>query len=186
MKKNEMIALCGMFVAVMMVLGYIESLLPLPGGYGFKIGLSNSVLLISLYWLGIPVSFILMLVKVLLGALMFASSKLIYALSGGILSMIAMTLMIYGVKGVSPIGAGIAGAVMHNVGQVLMAMIIIPSAGLTTLMAVLIVVGVVMGAITGTAAKLLMRHLPYARKKALGLSQDDSRSPGDAGAEHFK
>ena len=180
MKKNEMIALCGIFVAVMMVLGYIESLLPLPGGYGFKIGLSNSVLLISLYWLGIPVSFILMLVKVLLGALMFASSKLIYALSGGILSMIAMTLMIYGVKGVR---LGLA-CWRRDAGQVLMAMMIIPSAGLTTLMAVLIVVGVVMGAITGTAAKLLLRHLPYARKKALGFLQDDSRSPGDAGAEH--
>ena len=47
-----------------MILGYIESLFPVIVGVpGIKIGLSNSVLMLSLYWLGIPFSFMLMLAR---------------------------------------------------------------------------------------------------------------------------
>lgn len=161
MKQTERIALSAMFVAVMLVLGYIESMIPIGGMPGIKLGLSNSVLLLSLYWLGIPVSIQLMLIKVVLSGITFSGvNAMMYALAGGVLSLAAMILMIHGIRDVSPIGAGIAGGVMHNVGQITLAMLVLQTTSLLAYMAILMVVGAVMGAVTGTVAKLLMVHLP--------------------------
>ena len=61
--KTRLLAVSAMLVTVMLVLGYLESLIPM-GIPGIKLGLSNSVLLLSLYWFGIPETLILMVVKV--------------------------------------------------------------------------------------------------------------------------
>ena len=103
-KKTNRLALSAMLLAVMMVLGYVESLVPISGVPGIKLGLSNSVLLLSLYWLGIPVSIQLMVMKVGLSAFMFGGvSAIPYSLAGGALSLLTMILLIYVLKGVSPI-----------------------------------------------------------------------------------
>ena len=49
--KTRLLAVSAMLVTVMLVLGYLESLIPM-GIPGIKLGLSNSVLLLSLYWFG--------------------------------------------------------------------------------------------------------------------------------------
>ncbi len=166
MTKTNSLALGAMFLAVMMVLGYIESMIPMGTIPGVKLGLSNSVLLLSLYWLGIPFSFPLMLAKVLLSGFLFGNpNAMLYSLAGGILSMLAMVLLIYGVKGLSPIGAGIAGAVMHNVGQVGVAALQLQTKGLLYYMAILMLVGVATGFLTGTVALQLMRYLPKERRE---------------------
>ncbi|NLD02805.1 MAG: Gx transporter family protein, partial [Clostridiales bacterium] len=154
-----------MFVAVMMVLSYIESLIPIGGVPGMKIGLANSVLLLSLYWLGIVISIQLMIVKVFLSAFMFGGfMALPYSLAGGVLSLAVMIILIYLVKGVSPVGVGVAGAVAHNAAQVGVAMLVLQTSQLVYYMAILIAVAIVTGALTGTVAKLLMYYLPKERK----------------------
>lgn len=166
-RKTDRLALSAMLLAVMMVLGYVESLVPISGVPGIKLGLSNAVLLLSLYWLGIPISIQLMLMKVALSAFMFGGvSAIPYSLAGGVLSLVTMTLLIFVIRGVSPIGAGIAGAVMHNVGQILMAMIILRLPQLLYYMAILMVVAIFTGALTGTVAQLLMKHLPLPNRQA--------------------
>ncbi|MDD4081321.1 MAG: Gx transporter family protein [Eubacteriales bacterium] len=172
MKNTMKLALSAMFIAVMLVLGYIESLFSLGPVPGIKVGLSNGVLLLSLYWLGIPTSVMLMLGKVVLSGILFGNPMAMqYSLAGGVLSMIGMSLAVYAMKGVSPIGAGILGGVLHNVGQVALAMIVLETLGLLYYMAILVAVGAAMGAITGTVAKTLMRLLPHERRAALGLGQ---------------
>ena len=171
-RKANKLALSAMLLSVMMVLGYVESLIPIAGVPGIKIGLSNSVLLLSLYWLGIPISIQLMLMKVLLSAFMFGGvSAIPYSLAGGVLSLAVMILLIFVVKGFSPIGVGIAGAVMHNTGQILMAMLILALPQLLYYLAILTLVGIGTGMVTGTVARLLMHHLPIERKKALKLME---------------
>ena len=160
-RKTNRLALSAMLLSVMMVLGYVETLVPISGTPGIKLGLSNAVLLLSLYWLGIPISIQLMLMKVFLSAFMFGGvSAIPYSMAGGALSLITMILLIYVVRGVSPIGAGVAGAVMHNAGQIIMAMIILQLPQLMYYMGVLMLVAIFTGALTGTLAKLLMKHLP--------------------------
>lgn len=171
MKKTSRLTLSAMFLAVMMVLGYIESMLPSFGVPGIKLGLSNSVLLLSLYWLGIPFSLTLMAAKVVLSGLLFGNPyAMVYSFAGGVLSMLAMVMMIYALKGVSPVGAGAAGGVMHNVGQIGVAMVQLQTASLVYYMAVLMIAGVATGTLTGFIAKRLMRHLPKERRQRFAES----------------
>lgn len=170
-KQTNRLAMSAMFVAVMMVLSYIESLIPIGGVPGMKIGLANSVLLLSLYWLGIVISIQLMIVKVFLSAFMFGGfMALPYSLAGGVLSLAVMIILIYLVKGVSPVGVGVAGAVAHNAAQVGVAMLVLQTSQLVYYMAILIAVAIVTGMLTGTVAKLLMYYLPKERKALFSQS----------------
>ena len=65
------LSLSALLIALMLVLGYVESLVP-AGVPGMKLGLSNSVLIFAVYMLGIPSAYILMALKVLLSGLLFS------------------------------------------------------------------------------------------------------------------
>ena len=170
--STKNLALSGLFVAIMLILGYLEKILSLGLGYGIKLGLSNCVLLLCLYWFGVPVSFALMLAKVLLSAILFAGLNFItlsLSLGGGILSMAGMVLMIFALRDISPIGAGIVGGVLHNVGQLLVAVFMHKYPVLYTYIALLVIIGAVMGGITGTIVVRLRHFLPYERRKQFGF-----------------
>lgn len=171
MNKTSRLTLSAMFIAIMLVLGYVEAQIPIGGMPGIKVGLANCVLLISLYWLGLPFSVLLMLAKVFLSAYLFGRPMTIpYSLAGGVLSLAVMSLMVYVLKGVSPVGAGVAGAVAHNVGQIAVAYVVLPFSQLIYYLAVLILAAIGFGFVTGNAARLLMRYLPYERRQALDKS----------------
>ena len=160
MIKTRRLALAAVLISIMMVLGYLESLLPVSPVPGIKLGLANSVLIVSLYWLGAPVSFQIMFIKnVLLGLLLGNPMLIPYSLAGGTVSLTVMCLL-YKRRGVSPIGVGIAGGVMHNIGQVLLAMIILSTPSLVFYLGLLMPAGAAMGFITGMTAKTLLKHFP--------------------------
>ena len=160
----QKIALCGLLTAMMLVLGFIESLIPVAAGVpGIKLGLSNGVLMFALYMLDAPTTFVLMVLKVVLSGLMFGGvSAMMYAMTGGVLSVLTMILL----KKLHfhIIVVSMFGAVMHNVGQVAMAMLIVQTPQLIHYMAVLMLVGLVMGAITGVAANTTLTHIKKLRK----------------------
>lgn len=165
--RTQRVALSGLFLSVMLVLGYVESMIPIGGLPGVKLGLSNSVLLFSLYWVGIAPSFTLMALKVLLSTLLFGNpNMMLYSLAGGLLSMLVMVLCIFVIRGLSPVSAGAMGAVFHNVGQILVATWQLNNTGLLyTYLPLLIVAGVVTGSLTGMIAARLMKHLPMQMKE---------------------
>ena len=160
LNKTRRLALSALLVALMLILGYLESLIPVGTIPGIKLGLSNSVLLLAIYWLGIPLSFCLMVVKVVLSGLLFSGvNAMMYSFAGGFLSMIVMSAL-YKAGGFSPVVTGIAGSVFHNVGQVGLAIIILKTNKLVYYMAILMFIGIITGFATGTIAKLLMNRLP--------------------------
>lgn len=164
-EQTQWVALCGLLLALMLVLGFVESLLPVAAGVpGVKLGLSNGVLIFAVYMLDIPTAFVLMALKVVLSGLLFGGvNAMMYAFAGGLLSMICMVL-ISRVKGVHPIAVSMVGGVMHNVGQVALAMVTLGTPQLMYYMAILMVVGLVTGAVTGVAATLVMKHLKHIRR----------------------
>ena len=155
----QRLALSALLTAVMLVLGYVESLVP-TGVPGIKLGLSNSVLIFAIYTLGVPTAFLLMIGKVLLSGFLFSGvNAMLYAFAGGLLSMLVMSLL-YRMKSFHIVTIAMAGAVMHNVGQVALAMLMLGTDKLLSYMAVLMLVGLVTGFLTGTAAKILLRRIP--------------------------
>ena len=158
-KRVNRLTFSAMLTAVMLVLGYIESLIPIPGVPGLKLGLSNSVLMLALYWMGVPAACALLVAKVLLSGMLFGGvSGMLYAFCGGALR----SVLVYACCSFGTVGVGIAGAVSHNVGQVLAAMLVLQTNRLVYYMGVLVLVGIATGAATGTLAALLMKHIPPA------------------------
>ena len=102
-----------------------------------------------------------MLVKVvLLGFMMGNPMMIVYSLAGGTLRPRGHEPFGRGGAVVSAVGAGIAGGVMHNVGQVATAMLILQTPSLVYYLGILVPVGAGMGLLTGTVATMLMRVLP--------------------------
>lgn len=160
------LAVCAMLLAVMLVLGWVESMLPALGAVpGIKLGLSNSVLIFAVYMLDIPTAYLLMVMKVLLSGALFGNvSAMMYAGAGGVLSLTVMAL-ISRIRGVAPVTVSVVGGVFHNVGQVGLAMLILQTTSLLTYLAVLIFAGAVCGALTGVCATLVMQHLKGSFRK---------------------
>ena len=152
------IALCGLLTAIMLVLGYVESMIPI-GVPGIKLGLSNSVLIFAVYMLNIPTAFVLMVLKVVLSGLLFGGVQaMAYAMAGGVLSLTAMSLLSRSPR-IHPVTVSMVGGVMHNVGQVAVAMLLFHTQQLLYYMAILIFVGMACGALTGVCATSVMKHL---------------------------
>ena len=162
--QSKRVALCGLLLALMLVLGYVESLLPAVSGVpGIKLGLSNGVLIFAVYMLNVPTAFVLMGLKVALSGLLFGGvSAMIYAAAGGVLSLTVMCLLSR-VRGLHPGVVSMAGGVFHNVGQLGMAMLILQTPSLAYYLAVLMLSGLATGAVTGVAASSVMKHVKSIR-----------------------
>lgn len=160
-KSAQRIALSGLLTSLMLVFGLIERQFPLTTAIpGVKLGLANSVLLYSLYMMGIRQSIILMLLKALLSWLIYMNmSAMLYSLAGGAASLLAM-ILISRVRDVSIIGVSALGAVFFNVGQILVAVAILNTPQLiVTYLPVLMVSGALTGILTGIVAQMVMKHL---------------------------
>ena len=161
-----------LLTAVAVVLGYIEHLIPMPGGIpGIKLGLANTVLLYAIYLLDAKSAFLLMVLKVGLSGLMYGGvSAMMFSFGGGLCSLVMMLLM-KKLGGVSIIGVSVVGAVFHNVGQTAVAAFMVNTAALMGYVPFLLVAAVVTGVLTGIAAKYAIQGL-----KASGL--ENVKMPG--------
>lgn len=159
-RSSGRVALCGMLLALMLALGYVESLLPAPSALpGVKLGLNNGVLVFAVYMLPVPVAYGLMGLKVVLSALLFAGpSSVLYAGAGGLLSVSVMCLL-RRVKGLHPIAVSMAGGFFHNLGQSLMALLVLRTPSLMGYFGLLLLCGLAAGAVTGVCAHGVMSHL---------------------------
>lgn len=161
-KRAQQIALSGLLTSLMLVFGFIERQFPLPAPAGVKLGLANSVLLYALYMLGIKRSIVLMLLKALMSWLIYMNmNAMLYSLAGGVFSLTVM-ILISRVKGVSIIGVSALGAVFFNVGQILMAVVMLNIPQLIVYyLPVLMVSGVLTGVLTGIIAQMVLKHLKH-------------------------
>lgn len=155
------VAFLGMFTALGLVLGWLESLVPIyPVVPGMKIGLANLVTLLVLYRFGWKEAGCVNLLRVGLSSMLFGNFSLfIYSLSGAGLSLFTMIFLKKTDK-FSVTGVSVAGGVMHNVGQLIMAVILMETAVIAYYLPVLLVSGVISGLLIGLAGAFLHRHLP--------------------------
>ena len=155
MKKTQKLVLCALLASGALVLSYIESLLPLPLPVpGARLGLGNALVLLALLTMGSRAAAAVLAVKVMLSGLLFGSPiSMAYAGAGGALSLAAMTVL-NGRRGVTPIGQSVAGAVLHNLGQVLVAMALTRTPSLFYYFTPLGLLGIVTGGLSGLVARL--------------------------------
>ena len=163
MKKTNKIVYLGLLVAQALVLHIIERMIPVPFVTpGAKLGLANLITVIALYTLDSRKDAFLVLFLRLLLSTMFGGnlSSFMYSAAGGILSFGAMTIVkdLFKDK-VSIIGVSSAGAIFHNVGQLIIASLIVKNIGVMLYLPILSTVGIVTGIFIGIAANYIVAHL---------------------------
>lgn len=157
---TKKIAQLGLLTALALILGYLESLFPLfPAMPGIKAGLSNCVLLYAVYLMKPRDAVLLMLLKVGLSALLFASpAAFFYSLAGGALSLAAM-LLLHRLPGVSVPVLSVCGAMAHNIGQLCAAALLLGLRPALAYAPALLISSFATGALTGCLAKLVLDHI---------------------------
>ena len=158
--ETRKIARMGLLTALALILSYIESLIPaFVAVPGVKMGLANIVVVFALYTLGPGEAAIVSIIRVLLSSLLFGSIlSLSYSAAGAIISLLSMIIMmktkIFGVTSVS-----VTGGVFHNLGQILVACLVLETDVLLYYLPVLILSGTITGAVIGIASSIVIKRL---------------------------
>ncbi|MDD6550684.1 MAG: Gx transporter family protein [Lachnospiraceae bacterium] len=160
MKKSSRIASLGVFLALALILGYVETLIPINFGVpGMKLGLANMVTVILLFLFTPQEAFLIQLVRILLSSLLFGNAmSLIYSLAGGMLSFLVMYFCFRSRK-VKMIPLSVIGAVSHNAGQLIAAAVLVTNYNIVFYLPVLIISGIVTGLITGSLSAAVHSRL---------------------------
>lgn len=154
-------AVAGLMTALALIFSYIEVLIPINFGVpGIKLGIANLVVIIALYRLGGRYALGINTVRVLVAGLLFSGLfGALYSLAGALMSFAAMVL-VKKAKVFSVTGVSIAGGVAHNLGQILVATVLVENIRIFVYFPVLIFSGVASGAIIGMTAYFILRRIP--------------------------
>lgn len=149
----------GLSVALALILSYVESLLPpLMAVPGVKVGLPNIVILFLLYRYGWKEAGAVSFLRLLLTAALFTGfAAFFYGLAGAVLSLLGSALLKRSSR-FSPLGVSVAGGVLHNLGQIAVAALVLDSGYIFAYFPVLLLSGTVAGALVGLLAGVLIQR----------------------------
>ncbi|MPQ43340.1 Gx transporter family protein [Clostridium tarantellae] len=162
MFNTKKYVLISLLISQAIVLSIIERSIPTPFlTPGAKLGLANIIIIISIYFLNIREAFLVLILRIILVSMFGGSiSSLLYSISGGILSFISMALMyILFNKKISIIVLSIMGALMHNIGQLITASIMVNTNLMTYYMPLMFCASIPTGLFVGLASSLLLKHI---------------------------
>ena len=157
--KTKKVAMLGLTIALAMIMSYIEALVPLSFAVpGIKMGLANIVIIFVLYKIGTKEAILVSLIRVILVSLLFSNvMAMAYSIAGAVLSLSVMWILKKTDK-FSFVGGSIAGGIMHNVGQIIMAVILLGTEQIALYLPVLIITGTVTGVVIGIVSGLVINR----------------------------
>ena len=156
--RRSRVAFLGLFTAFAMILSFVESQIPtfvaIPG---VKLGLPNIAIIIILYRFGWKEASIISLLRVLLTSLLFGTVlSMLYSIAGAVLSLIVMILL---KKILSTVTISVLGGVFHNIGQILVAIMVTETQQLIYYLPVLIISGVISGIAVGLVSAISVKKI---------------------------
>ena len=173
MKTKKMVFL-GLMVGYSLILYILEIYIPNPFIVffpGAKLGLTNIITLVSLLIFGFKETFIIVTVRVILSSI-FAGpmSYLLFSIGGAYLSLIVMFL-VNKIKGFSVIGVSIAGAIAHNIGQLLVASILVENFLMITYLPFMLATSLVTGLFVGIVSQFCYSKMDRIKDSFINMRQ---------------
>jgi len=162
-EKTKKIAFLGIVTALALVLSFVESLLPplYSAVPGIKIGLPNIIVIFTLYKLSFKEAAAVSLVRVFAVSLLFGNPMTFaYSITGAVLSLLIMVIL-KKTNSFSLIAISIAGAVFHNIGQIMIAVIILQTAEIGYYLIPLTVSGVLSGTAVGIVSAIIVKKTTF-------------------------
>lgn len=160
--KSKKVAYLGVLAALAVLCGYIETLIPFAFGIpGMKLGLANIMTVAVLYLFGTKEAAAVSGIRIILVGFLFGNLYgLLYSLAGGVLSFICMVLLKRSGR-FSIFGVSIGGGIMHNIGQLLIAAVVVNELRLSYYAPFLIIAGAGTGLLIGIISRLIQRRLQH-------------------------
>ncbi|MDF2571942.1 MAG: Heptaprenyl diphosphate synthase component [Sporomusa sp.] len=165
MNRTRRLVLLALLVAMSATLHVVESWLPVPMPVpGAKLGLANIISLLALIIFGWQEALYVAVARVLIGSLFGGAlfgPAFIMSMGGALISVLVMTYTYnnYG-RLFSLVGVSVSGAVAHNIGQVVLAAILVYSLGLLWYIPYLLLFAVPTGLFTGLAVNYFFAKAP--------------------------
>lgn len=157
--KNR-VAYFGVYTALALIFSYVESLIPINFGIpGVKLGLANLLIVIALWKMTVKEAYVLSIVRVILSGFIFGNLfSISYSLAGALFSVTVMAVL----KKSNQFGTiviSMTGGVFHNVGQLIMAIVLLESVSIVYYLPVLMLSGMVTGTVIGILANEMLKRL---------------------------
>ena len=149
-----------LLTSLALIFSYVEAIIPYnPAIPGIKLGIANVVTVIALYKFGWKDAACVSVLRIVLAGLLFNGVfGMLYSLAGALVSFVGM-LLLKKSKIFSIVGVSMAGGVLHNLGQLLVAAALIEDLRIFFYFPILLFSGIVSGIAIGIAATLILKKL---------------------------
>lgn len=160
-KRTTRMGYTAILIALAMIFSYIEAVFPfswvtLPG---FKIGIANLVIVVAMYSMDFKMALGINVLRVILVGFLFTGAfGILYSMGGCVLSLAGMGLLKKTGK-FSILGVSMAGGVLHNTGQLIVAAIILTSTKTFFYFPVLLFTGMGTGLVIGYMSYIILSRL---------------------------
>ena len=156
-KLTQLALLTAISLSIFLVELQIPNPFPLPA---MKLGLANIITIYAIYRYSAGEASLILFTRIILGGIFSGNLMAIgYSLSGGILCLIGSMF----ISRILPIKyiwlTSICGAILHNIGQLIVATILTKTLGIIAYLPLLIISGAIAGLCTGICAKILLNRL---------------------------
>lgn len=158
MKNLKKMVILSNLLAMAIILSIIEGFYPIIPVPSAKIGFANIVTLLILYIYGSKEAFLITILRIILVALLSGKSfsiTFLMGLSGGILSVLIMSL----IKTLKfhMITVSILGSVFHAIGQILMGMFLLSTETLYLYLPIMLLTSIPAGILVGIIGNQLLK-----------------------------
>ena len=156
-----------MMIALAMIFSYVETMIPINFGIpGVKLGLANLVIVAAIYLFGGKQAFLISIVRIFLSGFMFGNlASIMYSLAGGLLSL-AVMLLLKKTDKLSILAVSVMGGICHNIGQLIVAMLVVENLKLIFYVPVLLISGFLTGLLIGIVCRMILPAVKRAYESA--------------------
>jgi len=156
-RMTELALLSSVALIIFVIELRIPNPFPIPG---VKLGLANIVTVYAVFRYRSSETAMIVTVRLLLGAMFSGNpSALLYSAAGAIVCLCGMLLLRRILPEKQIWLCSVIGAMLHNIGQITAAVIIMQSFSVAAYLPILLVTGSLAGAFTGVCAQLLLNRI---------------------------
>lgn len=172
------LSLIGVLAALSLLAFLLESLIPMPFVPGARLGLGNIFVALSLVWLTLPETLLLLLAKCVLSSFFGGAISLIYSVTGGLISVLIEYLLLkFFESKLSHVAISVVAACVHNVSQLVIFSIITSTVEVFLYTPYYLCLGAIAGAAVGVLVTLALSKvkLPLISREYVDKKQTDKR-----------
>ena len=157
---TKQLAHMALLTAIALAIHVAEAQIPAPVPIpGVKLGLANIVTVYAMFCIGPGPALMILVARILLGSLFGSVMSLFYSLAGGLLCWCVMLLLRRVLTRKQIWVASVIGAVFHNIGQILVAIVVTGTPAIVSYLPILLLSGIAAGLFTGFAAQFLVNRM---------------------------